>query len=49
MSLPATATWQYNWKPDEDSDEAKFSKVIYQPLDWAAMSATDVEKLISGS
>jgi len=35
MSLPPLVRWEYNWKPDPGSAEAKLSEVFLQPRDWA--------------
>ncbi|CCE81630.1 Piso0_002292 [Millerozyma farinosa CBS 7064] len=34
MSLPATASWQYNHQPAEGSPEAKLLAVLKNPVDW---------------
>ncbi len=34
MSLPLTAKWLYDWKPEPGSEEAKLYEVITQPREW---------------
>lgn len=36
MSLPETASWLYNYKPTEDSEEAKTLKLLKKDIDWIA-------------
>lgn len=35
MSLPATATWRYNWQPEPGSPEARLNDYL-KPRDWLA-------------
>ena len=35
MSLPPLVRWDYDWKPDSGSPEAKLSEVFFRPRDWA--------------
>ncbi len=35
VSLPPLARWQYDWKPQPGSEEARLYKVFLQPRDWA--------------
>jgi len=34
MSLPATASWAYNYHPEEGSREAELEAVLRNPIDW---------------
>lgn len=34
MSLPATASWEYDHHPEPGSDEEKLIKVLQNPVDW---------------
>lgn len=34
MSLPPLVRWEYNWKPEEGSDEANLSKIFLVAKDW---------------
>eukprot|EP00636_Phaeomonas_parva_P015647 CAMPEP_0118858836 /NCGR_PEP_ID=MMETSP1163-20130328/5336_1 /TAXON_ID=124430 /ORGANISM="Phaeomonas parva, Strain CCMP2877" /LENGTH=363 /DNA_ID=CAMNT_0006792337 /DNA_START=64 /DNA_END=1155 /DNA_ORIENTATION=- len=34
MSLPETAQWEYNFKPEEGTPEAEITKVFQTPRDW---------------
>lgn len=34
MSLPATATWKYNWSPEPGTAEAELYEVFLKPKDW---------------
>ena len=36
MSLPPLVRWDYDWKPDPGSAEARLHDVFLQPRDWAA-------------
>lgn len=38
MSLPPLVRWEYNYSPDEGSDEQKLYDYYLQPHDWANMS-----------
>ena len=37
MSLPAVATWRYNWKPEPNTPEAELTDYYLKPQDWANM------------
>lgn len=34
MSLPPLVRWQYNWQPEEGSEEARLYEKFLQPRDW---------------
>ncbi|MGE9289606.1 MAG: oxygen-dependent coproporphyrinogen oxidase [Puniceicoccales bacterium] len=36
MSMPADASWSYNWKPESGSPEAQLTERYLQPRDWLA-------------
>jgi coproporphyrinogen III oxidase len=36
MSLPPLARWDYDWKPEPGSDEARLYDVFLKPRDWAS-------------
>ena len=38
MSLPATATWRYNWQPEPGTPEHELTDFYLQPQDWANMT-----------
>jgi coproporphyrinogen III oxidase len=38
MSLPPLVRWDYDWKPEAGSPEARLYEVFLQPRDWAALS-----------
>lgn len=37
MSLPATASWEYDHQPEEGSEEAKLLEVVRNPKDWVSL------------
>ena len=34
MSLPLIARWEYNFEPEENSDEAKMAYALKNPKKW---------------
>ena len=39
MSLPATANWRYNWRPERGTPEFELTDFYLKPQDWAGMNA----------
>lgn len=37
MSLPATATWRYNWRPEPGTPEHELTEFYLKPQDWVNM------------
>eukprot|EP01099_Mayorella_cantabrigiensis_P006424 TRINITY_DN535_c0_g1_i2.p1 TRINITY_DN535_c0_g1~~TRINITY_DN535_c0_g1_i2.p1 ORF type:complete len:339 (-),score=92.49 TRINITY_DN535_c0_g1_i2:143-1114(-) len=37
MSLPPTTKWQYNWKPEEGTQEDKIMKFFHRAQDWLSI------------
>jgi coproporphyrinogen III oxidase len=36
MSLPPLVRWDYGWKPEPGSPEARLHEVFLRPRDWAS-------------
>src|SRR5690606_17686281 len=34
VSMPPLARWEYNWRPEPDSPESRFSELFLTPRDW---------------
>jgi coproporphyrinogen III oxidase len=41
MSLPPLVRWDYDWKPDPDSPEARLYEVFLKPRDWLMPKTAD--------
>ena len=40
MSLPPLARWDYGWRPDPGSPEARLHEIFLKPRDWAGDDPT---------
>jgi coproporphyrinogen III oxidase len=41
MSLPPLVRWDYDWKPEPGSAEAKLYEVFLKPRDWAGSTTNE--------
>lgn len=44
MSLPATATWRYNWHPDKGTPEYELTDYYLKPQDWVNLKTTAAQE-----
>jgi coproporphyrinogen III oxidase len=47
MSLPPLVRWDYDWKPEPGSAEARLYDLFLQPRDWAALTDSQLSALDS--
>ncbi len=41
MSLPPHVCWEYDWRPEPDSPEARLYEVFLKPRDWLETAFPD--------
>jgi coproporphyrinogen III oxidase len=47
MSLPPLVRWDYDWKPEPNSPEARLYDVFLKPRDWASLTGSQLSTLSS--